>query len=158
MSKDDVKEGMQAALEGANARSARRLAWLLDRILPLARQTFAENEPLPDFMIEAEETTIAILRDEPLLGEPIHIEASDEDLAETHASTEDRSDTLEGSLFRAARLIEKLNAHRIAGLEPPPGASLALDRELAALKHHLDGVKPFGLLSRLKTIISDIFP
>lgn len=159
MNEDEIREEMQMALDGANARSARRLAWLLDRILPIARTTFAEGEPLPDFMIEAEETTMAVLGKEPVLGEPVHIDASDEELAETPSIPQERSDTLEGALFRAASLTEKINAHRIAGLEPPQDAIIARDFEIAALKRHLcndDRRMANGIISRIRAFFSSL--
>jgi len=143
----DIARGMQHALDEADARSARRLAQLLDGVLPFARRAFEEGEPIPEIIIEAEDVAMTVLGGEPLLAEPAAIDADDVDLAIGEAPCRQAGslETLEAALFEAARLTEKINAHRIAGLEAPSGALADQRQALDALKRHLNGSRRGGL-------------
>ena len=143
----------------AHRRTRRRLVGALDQVLPLAKayllvepahggpaSTLFVPDPedagslsLPE-IIEAERVLFAAAAENDGEGEEdghAGFETySDADFLDVPEAVRDEHaadpvpDTLEGAVVAAAGLIERLNAHRIAGLEPTPDL---LDRYSAAL-------------------------
>lgn len=139
MSETSEVEAARLADEEADERTSHRLASLLDQILPLARLSFENEEDIPVCIVEAEEMTFTILEKGAPLAGPAHIEIDESELApDIPAENRDEPTTLEGALFRAAELAERINAHRICALEPPGNTLAAFEQALCQVEKQIE--------------------